>query len=158
MMHGNVEVGNERVEVEWLVVGGLVLGRDDRALDDEDVEAAVESGPDVALDVLRRERGGSHDAAILDLLHALRDEFGLDRLLVDLLHLGGRLFVRERADGVELGVGVLVACLDTLEVEYGEATELAHGHGERWIHDTVHRRGEKRRVERVLLAAEVEAP
>ncbi len=64
----DVERLDERVEVERLVVAAHVLGRDDRALDDEDVEPAGERGLEVALAVLRRERGGGDDAAVLDLL------------------------------------------------------------------------------------------
>ena len=62
-MRRHVEVRDERVEVERLVVAALVLGRDDRALDDQDIESAFECRSDVALDVLRREAGGSEDAS-----------------------------------------------------------------------------------------------
>jgi hypothetical protein len=51
----DVEVAHERVEVERLVEARLVLGRDHRALDHEDVEPALQRGLDVALDVLRGE-------------------------------------------------------------------------------------------------------
>ena len=67
MMHGMSRSLDEGVEVERLVEARDVLGRDDRALDDEDVETAVERRPDVALDVLRGQRGGSEHATVLDL-------------------------------------------------------------------------------------------
>ena len=126
-----------------------VLGRDDGALDDEHVEAGVERDLVVLLHALRRERRGGEHAAVLDLLDALRDEFGLDGLLVDLLHRARRRVVGERRDTVELLVGVLVAGLDALEIEYGEAAELAHGDGEGGIDHAVHRRGQARQWLRV---------
>ena len=105
MMHGMSRALDESVEVERLVVARDVLGRDDRALDDEDVEAAGKRGLEVALAVLRGERGRGKHATVLDLPDALRDELGLDGLLVDLLHLEGRLFLVEGSDLSRCGAG-----------------------------------------------------
>ncbi len=116
----------------------------------EHVEAGVERDLVVVLDALRRERRGGEHAAVLDLLDALGDELRLDGLLVDLLHRARRRVVGERRDAVELLVGVLIAGLDALEVEHGEAAELAHGDGEGGIDHAVHGRGEARQRLRVL--------
>jgi hypothetical protein len=63
-----------------------VLGRDHRALDNEDVEAGLDRHLVVLGDALRGQRAGRDRARLLDLLDALGDELGLDRLLVDPLH------------------------------------------------------------------------
>ena len=142
--HRHGALGDELLEVERLDPGADVLGRDHSALDDEHVEAGLECDPVVLLHALRGERGCRQHAAVLDLLDTLGDELGLDRLLVDLLHLFG-----QRRDAVELLVGVLVARLHALEVEHGEPAELAHGDGEGGVDHAVHRRGEARKLERV---------
>src|SRR5205809_936751 len=80
----------------------------------------------VHADLLRRQRGGGDDAVRLDLLDALGDQLGLDRLLVDLLHLARRLVLGQLRDALEHLVRVLVAGEDALEVQDGEAAELAH--------------------------------
>ena len=47
-----------------------VLGRDHRALDDQDVELGVEAGLGQLLGALRGDRGGGGDAGVLHLLDA----------------------------------------------------------------------------------------
>ena len=106
-----------------------VLGRDDRALDDEDVEARLERGLVVGADPLRRERGGRDHALVLDLADPLRDQLLLDGLLVDALHLRRGVLLGELRDALELVVRVLVAGPDALEVEHGEAAEPADDAG-----------------------------
>ena len=102
-----------------------VLGRDDRALDHEDVELGIEHVLRVPLHSLRRERRARDDAGLLDLADALTDELGLHRLGVDLLHAPRRLLGRQLGDLLEEGLGVLVAGPQAFEVEAREATELA---------------------------------
>jgi hypothetical protein len=84
--HRHVEVGDEPLEVQRLGARRDVLGRDDRALDDEQVDAAVEHGLGELHGPLRGERGGDGDAGVADLLDPGGDEVALDRLGVDLLH------------------------------------------------------------------------
>src|SRR4030043_7070 len=55
------------------------------------------------------EAGGGHDAAVLHLLNAPPDQFGLDGLGVDLLHAPGGLAGGKGGDLLEAGLGVLVA-------------------------------------------------
>ncbi len=76
-------------------------------------------------DPLRRQRGGRHDALLLDLTHPLHHQVGLDRLLVDRLHLTRGDLLRELGDPCELLLGIRVAAEDALEIQDGKATELA---------------------------------
>ena len=100
---------------------------------------------------LRRERRRGDDARLaLDLLDALPDELGLDRLLVDGLHLAGRRVLGQLRDALELGVGVLEARPDALEVQDGQAAELADDPRRLGRDDAVHRRGEQRELEAVV--------
>ena len=147
----NPDLADELLEVQRL--GGLrdVLGRDDRALDHEDVQPRLERELVVARDALGRERGGRDDARLgLDLLDALRDELGLDRLLVDRLHLARGGVLGELRDALELGVGVLEARPDALEVEDGQAAELAHDLRRLGRDHAVHRGGQQRQLEAVV--------
>ena len=128
---------------------GDVLGRDDRALDHEDVEAGLERDLVVLADLLRRQRRRGDDAVRLDLLDPLRDQLRLDRLAVDVLHLAGGDVLRERRDPLELRVGVLVAAEDALEVEDREAAELADQAGRLGRDDAVERRRQQRQLEPV---------
>jgi hypothetical protein len=62
------QLADELLEVERVALRGDVLGRDDRALDDQDVQPGVQTELVVALDALRSERRGGDDAVRLDLL------------------------------------------------------------------------------------------
>src|SRR5690349_4472573 len=86
---------------------------------------------------------------LLDLADALGHELGLDRLLVDLLHLPGRRLLRERGDLLELRLRVLVAGPDALEIEHGQAAELAEDAGGLRRDDTVHGGRQQRQLEAV---------
>src|SRR5690349_20920332 len=86
---------------------------------------------------------------LLDLADALGYELGLDRLLVDLLHLASGRLLREGGDLLELRLGVLVARPDALEVEHTEPAELAEQAGGLRGDDTVHGRGEERKLEAI---------
>ena len=149
------ELADELLEVERRpgLVPGDVLGGDDGSLDDEDVETGIERDLVVAADLLRRQRRGGDDAVRLDLLDPLGDQLRLDRLAVDVLHLPRRDVLREGRDPLELRVGVLVAALDALEVEHGEAAELADQPGRRRRDDAVERGGEQRQLEAVRARA-----
>ena len=84
---------------------------------------------------------------------ALRHELALTRLLVDALHLGRRLLARELRDALELLLRVLVAGEDALEVQDGEAAEVADDARGARRDDAVHRRGEQRQLEPVRARA-----
>ena len=130
-------------------VGRHVLGRDDRALDDEDVEAGLERRLVVPAHALRREGRRRNHAVLLDLPDPLPDQLVLDRLGVDPLHLAGGELLRLRRDPLELLVRVLVAGPDALEVQDAEAAELAEDPGRLGRDDAVHRRGQERKLEPV---------
>ena len=90
--HGDVEAADEGLEVEGLDGSRDVFGGYHGALDDEDVELTLEDVGQQRLGALRRDRGTGHDAGLVDLANALRDEFGPYGLLIELLHpLGGLL-------------------------------------------------------------------
>ena len=143
------QLADELLEVEHVPLRGDVLGRDDRALDHEDVEPGVERELVVALHALRRERRRGDDPLVLDLADALDDQLLADGLLVDLLHLARGLFAVEAGDPLQLRLGVLVARPDALEVEHAEAAEAADDPGRLGRHHAVHRRGQQRQLEPV---------
>jgi hypothetical protein len=67
-----------------------VLGRNDGPLDDQDVEARIERHLVVLAHLLRCQRRRGDHALVLDLRDPPRDQLGLDRLAVDVLHLARR--------------------------------------------------------------------
>src|SRR4029079_5360771 len=133
------DLAHELLEVEHVARGGDVLGGDDRALDDQDVQAGVQADLVVLLDALRSERGGGDDAVGLDLLDALDDQLFLDRLLVDVLHLTRGLLLGQGRDAGQDVFGVLVAGPDALEVQDRETAELADDARAVGRYDAVHR-------------------
>ena len=150
--HGNRrELADELLEVQRRPAGvqGDVLGGDDGALDDEDVEAGVERYLVVLADLLRRQRGGGDDTMRLDLLDPLRDQLRLYRLAIDVLELTCGDVLREGRDTSELFIRVLVPTLNPLEVEHGEAAELAEDARRRRRDDAVERGCKKRQLEAV---------
>ncbi len=90
-----------------------------------DVDPGLERDLPVGADLLRRQRRGADDTLLLDLAYALGHELRLDGLPVDVLHLARGRLLGERRDALELGVGVLEARPDALEVEDGQAAQLA---------------------------------
>jgi hypothetical protein len=126
-----------------------VLRGHDRALDHENVEARLQSALVVLAHPLWRERRRGDHAVLLDLPDPLRDQVLLDRLRVDALHLRGGELLGLLRDPLELGVRILVAGPDSLEVEDGEAAELAEDPGGLGRHDAVHGRGEQGQLEPV---------
>jgi len=134
----HVEVADELLQVQRLAAAADVLGGDDGALDDEDVDAGVEDVLVQRLRPLRGEAGGGGDAGVFDLLDALTDQLRLDGLGVELLHplRGGG--VVQRGDFFEDGLGVLVPRPQPLEVEDAEAAELADLDGGAGRDDAVH--------------------
>ena len=149
---GQRHLADELLEVQRRarLVAGDVLGRDDRALDDEDVQARLERGLVVRAHPLRGQRSGDDDALLLDLRDPLGDELGDDRRVVDLLHLARGGLGGQQRDALEHGLGVLVAREDALEVEHGEAAELADDARRPRRDDAVHRRGQQRQLEAVV--------
>ena len=146
---GTGQLRDEALQVERLGDRGDVLGRDDRALDHQDVEAGLDGDVDVVGHPLRRQRARDRDALRLDLLDPLGDQLGLDRLPVDLLEAPGGLGGRHRRDALQLGVGLLVAGLDALEVEDRQAADLADDPRRAGVDHAVHRRRQERQLERV---------
>ena len=147
--HRHGQLGDELLQVERLDDGRDVLGRDDRALDHEHVEAGVERRLPVLAHALGRQRRRREHALGLDLGDAAGDQLGLDRLGVDLLHLAGRLGLVEGRDPLELLVGILVARPDALEVEHAQPAEAAEDDGRLGRDDAVHGRGQERQLEQV---------
>ena len=147
--HGNRDLADELLQVERLGVRRHVLRGHDGALDHENVEACLQRGLVVLAHPLWRERRGGDHALLLDLPDALPDQVLLDRLRVDALHLRGGELLGLLRDALELGVRVLVAGPDALEVQDAEATQLADDPSGVGRHDAVHGRGEQGQLEPV---------
>src|SRR4051794_21534495 len=147
--HRHRHLTDELLEIERLGCLRDVLGRDDRALDDQDVEAGLERELVVGVDLLWSQRRGTDDPVLLDLADALGHELGLDRLLVDLLHLTGGRLLGEGGDLLELGLRVLVTGPDALEVEDAKPALLAEQAGRERRDHAVHGRREQRQLEAV---------
>src|SRR5690606_15912698 len=134
----NLAVGDDLLEVEWLLPRRDVLGRHDGSLDDQDVQSTLECHRRELLDPLGGEAGCGDDSGRLDLRHPLADQVGLDRLQVDLLHPSGGLVGLQLGDLGEVRFRILVASPQTLEIEdaqAAEATDLDGGGGaERSVH------------------------
>ena len=142
-------LADELLQVERLAARGDVLGRDHGPLDHEDVESRVDGGLVVRADALGGERGTRHHALVLDLADALRHEILAHGLRVDALHLRGGQLLRQSRDPLELGIRVVVAGPDPLEVQNPEAAELPDRPRGRGRDHAVHRRGEERELEPV---------
>ena len=140
---------DELLQVERLPVRRDMLGRDDCALNDEHVEPGLQGKLVVVADTLRRERAGGEHARALDLLDPRGDQLRLDRAGIDLLEPPRRLVLRELGDALELGVGILVARVDALEVEDAEAAELAELDRRRGRDHGIHCRADQRELEQV---------
>ena len=147
--HRKVELADEALEVEGLDRLGDVLGRDDRALDDQDVELGGQAGRRQRLRALGRHRRRRRDARLLHLADARRDQLGDDRLAVHLLHAGRGLLVVELADLLEEVGRILVAGPQALEIQHAEPAEPAQLDGRGRAHHPVHGRAQQRQLEAV---------
>ena len=84
---------------------GDVLGGNDRAADDEQVDARFEHGRIIVLRALRGQGARNGDAGVANLMQTLDNELRLDRLGVDLLNTLGRAFGRSSAISSSSGCG-----------------------------------------------------
>ena len=89
---GHIQIVDELLQVQWLVILGDVLGGNDRAADDEQVDARFEHGRIIVLRALRGQGARNGDAGVTNLMQTLDNELRLDRLSVDLLNTLGRAF------------------------------------------------------------------
>ena len=80
------ELTDEALQVERFDRLGNVLGRDDRALDHEQVELGIDQRLGVLGRALGGQRSAGHDAGRLDLPDAGGDQLRLDGLRINLLH------------------------------------------------------------------------
>ena len=118
-----------------------MLGRHDRALDHQDVEAGLEGRADELPNALRGERPGGDHARGLDLLDALHHQIDIHVAgAVDLLQPPGCCLGRILRDAGELGVRILVPALDSLKVQNPETAELSEGDCRGRVDHTVHGR------------------
>lgn len=83
---GHIQIVDELLQVQWLVILGDVLGGNDRAADDEQVDARFEHGRIIVLRALRGQGARNGDAGVTNLMQTLDNELRLDRLSVDLLN------------------------------------------------------------------------
>ena len=146
--HGDVERGDELLQIERLGTSGNVLGRDHRPLDHQDVQLGLQDVPRVAGHALGGKGRRRDDAGLLDLANAPDDELVLDALGVELLHATGGLLGRQVPDLIEDRLRVLVAGLEALQVEDGEPTQTADLDRHSGRHHAVHGAGHHRQAER----------
>ena len=106
---GHIQIVDELLQVQWLVILGDVLGGNDRAADDEQVDARFEHGRIIVLRALRGQGARNGDAGITNLMQTLDNELRLDRLGVDLLNTLGRAFGRQFGDLVKQRLRIVVA-------------------------------------------------
>ena len=147
---GNVQLVDELLQVQRLVRGRKVLGRDGRTADDEQLNAGLHHGLVVLLSILRAQRTGNHHAGVANLFQACGNQLRLDRLGVNLLHAGGcggGVRLGQLNDLVEQRLRVLVAGPQALEVQHTQTAQLAQGNSGRRGHDRVHGRTNNRGVE-----------
>ncbi len=154
----DLELANELLQVERFRRLRDVLGGDDRALDDQQVELAGKHVRCVLLDALGRERRARHHTGVLDLADTHADQLGLDGLRVDLLHAARRLLGGQLCDLLEERFGILVPGPQPFEVQAGEPTKMAHLDGGARRDDTVHsaRDHGEVEVERIDLPGDVD--
>ena len=135
--HRRLHPADERLEVERVHRRRHMLGRDDRARDDQQVDLGTGGvggqldrplGPDPA-------RGA--DPRLGDLGDAGSHQLGLDRPGVELADTVGRGVQRHRAQLGQLGGGVFAAGPHALEIEHPDPAELAHLHRGGRAGDTV---------------------
>lgn len=81
----------------------------------------------MGLGVLGAERSGHGHPGRTQLPQPLGDEFGADRLGIDLLHPRGGAEGVELSDLVEERLGVVIAGPQALKVEHRQATEAPQG-------------------------------
>ena len=108
-----------------------MLGGDDGPLDDQYVEARLQGRRGQVANPLGGEAGGGDDLLGLHLGDSLADQFGLDRLEVDLLHAPGGLLGRKLGDLLEIGLGILVTGPQPFEVQNPESAQAPDG-GRPW--------------------------
>ncbi len=140
----DLELADETLEIKRFDGLGNVLGGDHRALYDEQVELGIDKGFGVLRRALGGQRPARHDPCRLDLPDPGGDELGPDGFGVNLLHTYRGLVRAQLGDFLEVGLGVLIARPQTLEVEHahaaqptdldsrGGADHAVHGRSHQW--------------------------
>ena len=135
------------LEAQALEAAGAVTGRRDGRLDDEDVDARLDGERRQALGAGRRAGDGAERALSLDLADALADELRTHRLGVDLLEEGRDILLARGGDLLENAFGVVVARLQAVDVEDGQAAELGEDGGGARADDGVHSGRQERQAQ-----------
>ncbi len=152
---GDVELCDERLEVERLVVAVRnVLGGDDRALDDQQIQTRRDQSRRQSTGVLRAHSYSDGDACITHLAHCGGQQIGLQRRSVQFLQECDRCVGIEIGLGdvdqlIELGLHVGVPRPQPFTVDHPEPALLTELDGERRRDQRVGRMGEHRDVEPV---------
>jgi hypothetical protein len=147
--HRDVEVGDELLEVQGVALRRHVLGGDDGALDDQQVDTGLQCGGSQPLGVLGRDTHRRRHPAVGHLADPLGDQLRLHRLAVDVLQQGERRspVARGVTELAEDRLRVLVTGPQALGIEDAEPAGPADGDGGRRADHGVRRAGDQRDAE-----------
>src|SRR5215469_1779302 len=138
--HGDVELVDELLEVQWFGRPRYVLSGHGRAPDHENVDAGIDDRlvvPDGALGRQPRRRG---DTRCPDLFDSPADQVLLDRLGVDLLEPSSRGLVVKLGDLGQQWLRILETRPQPFEVERGQPAKLSDSDRRGRRYDAVHGR------------------
>ncbi len=142
---GDVTHAHEVLERKLVVRPRRVPRGQDGALDDVHIGAGLLHDVGALLGPCRDRRDRAGNAGVLDCLDPFADQLRLDRLAVRLPQHCVQAGPVGLGDLPDDGSGVLVARVDSIEVQDRDAAELAHRDGEFDVDDAVHRRTPERK-------------
>ena len=143
--HRHAEFAAKPAQVEGFATFGTdVFGGNHRGLHKEEVGAGLSHGLAKAQGGHRRGTHGGDAPLGLDFLDPLADQFLLHRLAVEVLHQGHKGLLAHGRNPIQGRVGVGVAGLQALNVEYPQGAEPRELHGHGHINHAIHGTGDDR--------------
>lgn len=145
----NVQVVDELLQIQGLVAGGDMFGRNRRSTYYEEIHTRIDHRGVELLGALRREGPGHRDPGLANLLQTAGDQLSLDRFPVGLLNDPGRLLRRGMGYPIQLGTRVLVSGPQSLQIEHAQSAQPSQGDGRLGAGHRVHGRRQQWQVELV---------